>query len=149
MIYVGYQGIGKSSIGGIKKYIDLESGNFWIDGKRDENWYKIYVNIAENLNSQCYDVLLSSHKVVRDELKERNIPFTCVYPGLNLKDQWIDRLLTRYNITLKEKDYKALCNAIKEYIPNITDLSQEENTIEINSMNYELSELLEGTYVER
>ena len=149
MIYVGYQGIGKSSIGGTNKYIDLESGNFWIDGKRDENWYKIYVNIAENLNSQGYDVLLSSHTVVRDELKERNIPFTCVYPGLNLKDQWIDRLLTRYNITLKEKDYKALCNAIKEYIPNITDLSQEENTIEINSMNYELSQLLEGTYVER
>lgn len=149
MIYVGYQGIGKSSIGGQNKYIDLESGNFWIDGKRDENWYKIYVNIAENLNNQGYDVLLSSHKVVRDELKERNIPFTCVYPGLNLRDQWIERLLTRYNITLKEKDYKALCNAIKEYYSNITDLSQEENTIYIESMDYELTELLEGRYVER
>lgn len=149
MIYVGYQGIGKSSIGGTNKYIDLESGNFWIDGKRDENWYKIYVNIAENLNDQGYDVLLSSHAVVRDELKERNIPFTCVYPRLNLRDQWIERLLHRYNITLQEKDYKALCNAIKEYDSNITDLSQEENTIEINSMDYELTELLEGRYVEQ
>lgn len=149
MIYVGYQGIGKSSIGGQKKYIDLESSNFWIDGKRDENWYKIYVNIAENLNNQGYDVLLSSHIVVRDELKERNIPFTCIYPGLNLRDQWIERLLYRYNATLKEKDYKALCNAIKEYGSNITDLSQEKNTIKIDSMDYELSELLEGRYVEQ
>ena len=51
MIVVGYQGIGKSSIGGKHNCIDLESSNFYIDGKRDNDWYKIYCNgetIAED-----------------------------------------------------------------------------------------------------
>ena len=35
MIVIGYQGIGKSSLAGRDhKYVDLESGNFWVDGKR-------------------------------------------------------------------------------------------------------------------
>ena len=41
MIYVGYQGIGKSSIAGKHNCIDLESGNFWDNGVRADNWYKI------------------------------------------------------------------------------------------------------------
>ena len=66
MIYVGYQGIGKSSIAGKNKCIDLESGNFWVDGKRDENWYIIYCNIAQHLSEQGYNVFLSSHKLLID-----------------------------------------------------------------------------------
>lgn len=37
MIIIGYQGIGKSTLAkNSLKYIDLESGNFWINGERDE-----------------------------------------------------------------------------------------------------------------
>ena len=45
LIVIGYQGIGKSSIGGKYNCIDLESSNFYIDDKRDNDWYKIYCNI--------------------------------------------------------------------------------------------------------
>lgn len=56
MIFIGYQGIGKSTLAGYNRYIDLESGNFWINGKRDENWYIPYCNIAEHLSEQGYRV---------------------------------------------------------------------------------------------
>ena len=85
MIYVGYQGIGKSSISGKNNCIDLESGNFWVDGKRIDDWYKIYVNIAEHLSNQGYKVFMSSHKVVREELNKRKIEFKVIMPSIFLK----------------------------------------------------------------
>ena len=72
MIFVGYQGIGKSSISG-NGNIDLESGNFWVNLTRYCDWYKVYCNIAKSLSEQGYNVFLSSHKVVRDELKKKKI----------------------------------------------------------------------------
>ena len=53
MIYVGYQGIGKSSLGGTDKYIDLESSNF----KHEDDWYKTYCDVAISLSKQGYDVV--------------------------------------------------------------------------------------------
>lgn len=147
MIFVGYQGIGKSSIAGLDRYIDLESSNFWVDGGRDENWYKIYTSIANHLSKQGYNVLTSSHKVIRDYMKEQNIPFVAVYPSLELKQEWIKRLDKRCKETGLNKDYKALKNAETMYEENITDLSQEPNTLEITSTAYNLKTLLD-TYME-
>ena len=69
MIIIGYQGIGKSTLANCNlNYVDLESSNFYIDGKRADDWYKPYCKIAEHLSQQGYYVFVSSHKVVRDEL---------------------------------------------------------------------------------
>ena len=54
MIVIGYQGIGKSTLAGRDhKFIDLESGNFWVDGKRADDWYKPYCQIAEHLSKKA------------------------------------------------------------------------------------------------
>ena len=142
MIYVGYQGIGKSSISGKNNCIDLESGNFWIDNKRTDEWYKIYCNIAEHLSKQGYDVFMSSHKIIREELNKRNIKFITIFPSLNLKDEWIKRLENRYNLTKSNKDYKALMNAKEMYNENIKDLMQEKNIIIINEIEYDLLKII-------
>jgi ABC-type cobalamin/Fe3+-siderophores transport system ATPase subunit len=82
MIVVGYQGIGKSSMAkNNADVIDLESGNFWVDGKRIDDWYKIYANIAKHLSDQGKIVFTSSHKVFRDYLNEKGIEFTVVFPS--------------------------------------------------------------------
>ena len=82
MIIIGYQGIGKSTLAkNSLKYIDLESGNFWINGERDEQWYKPYCNIANHLSAQGYTVFTSSHKEVREELKNSN-EIVKIYIGL-------------------------------------------------------------------
>ena len=59
MIISGYQGIGKSSLAGKNNCIDLESGNFWVDGKRADDWYKQYCQIANHLTEQGYRVFFS------------------------------------------------------------------------------------------
>lgn len=142
MIYVDYQGIGKSSISGKNNCIDLESGNFWVDGNRADYWYKIYVNIAEHLSNQGYKVFMSSHKVVREELNRRKIEFKVIMPSIFLKEQWIKRLQQRYDKSQLEKDYKALMNAKECYEENIEDLLQENHIIQIQDINYDLNDLI-------
>lgn len=144
MIYVGYQGIGKSSIAGKNNCIDLESGNFWVDGERIDNWYKIYCNIAEHLSNQGYKVFMSSHKIVREELINRGIEFTVICPSLTLKEQWINRLKARFDRTRNTKDFKALKNAEEMYEENIKDLTSEKNTIVITTIDYDLLDRLNG-----
>lgn len=142
MIYVGYQGIGKSSISGKNNFIDLESSNFWVDDKRVDDWYKMYVNIAEHLSNQGYKVFMSSHKVIREELTNRGIEFTVICPSLKLKEQWINRLQERFNKTRSTKDFKALKNAEEMYEENIKDLTSEKNTIIITTIDYDLNDLI-------
>ena len=144
MIYVGYQGIGKSSISGKNNCIDLESGNFWVDDKRVDDWYKIYVNIAEHLSNQGYKVFMSSHKVVREELNKRKIEFKVIMPSIFLKEQWIKRLQKRYDKSHLKKDYKALMNAKECYEENIKDLLQENYIIQIQDINYDLNDLIKS-----
>ena len=141
MIVIGYQGIGKSSLAGRDhKYIDLESGNFWVDGKRASDWYKPYCQIAEHLSKQGYVVFTSSHEVVREQLKNSREVVVLCYPSPKLKNLWIDKLERRYEETGLEKDYKALMNAKDRFDENIRELSESNFTfkIELSSTEYDL-----------
>ena len=145
MIIIGYQGIGKSTLANKNiKYIDLESSNFFIDGKRQENWFIIYCNIANHLSEQGKNVFVSSHEVVRESLKYSKEKVVVVYPSLKLKEQWLEKLQERYNITQLEKDYKALMNAKDRYEENIKELQNNDFTkIEIKDINYDLERILQ------
>lgn len=145
MIIIGYQGIGKSTLAKDSlKYIDLESGNFWVNGERDEQWYKPYCNIANHLSAQGYTVFTSSHKEVREELKNSSEVVKIAFPALELKTDWLIRLTNRYNESMLEKDYKALINASLYYEDNIEDLMNEPfDKIIINNIDYNLEELIE------
>ncbi len=144
-IVVGYQGIGKSSLAGVGNgYIDLESGNFWVDGQRNKDWYIIYCNIANHLAQQGYTVFTSSHEVVRKQLYNYDVEKIIVYPSIELKDKWIEKLQARYDKTKTDKDYKALMNAVDRYEDNIRELMNEHNFdhVVITDMNYILYNLL-------
>ena len=146
MIIVGYQGIGKSTLAGRDhKYIDLESGNFWIDGERADDWYKPYCKIAEHLSEQGYIVFVSSHEVVRQYLVENSRELVVlVYPSALLKSAWIDKLEQRYAKSGLEKDYKALMNIKYSYIENIRELQESciEYKLEIDELSYDLESML-------
>ena len=142
MIVIGYQGIGKSSLSKIFS-IDLESGNFWVDGRRDENWYIPYCNIANDISSQGYIVCTSSHKPVRDYLKNSKERVVVVFPALELKEQWVERLKKRYEESGLEKDYKAMMNAVDRYDDNIKELMAEPfDKLIIKNMNYNLTDMI-------
>lgn len=147
-IISGYQGIGKSSLANTDiQFVDLESGNFWVDGKRPEDWYKAYCNIAVSLAEQGYNVFVSSHSVVREYLSKISGSiklFTC-FPAKTLKEPWIERLRERYAESGLDKDYKAWKNAVYEYDANISDLSTSSkfSPIEIYTMMYSLKHIIE------
>lgn len=144
-IVVGYQGIGKSSLAGVGNgYIDLESGNFWVDGQRNKDWYIIYCNIANHLAQQGYIVFTSSHEAVRKQLLTYNVRRVVVYPSIEIKSQWIDKLQQRYDNSRLEKDYKALMNAVDRYEDNIKELMSEDGFehVVIDDMTYILYNLL-------
>lgn len=145
MIVIGYQGIGKSTLAGRNnRFIDLESGNFWVDGKRADDWYKPYCQIAEHLSQQGYVVFTSSHQVVRDQLRGSTETVILAYPSIGLKDFWIKKLEQRYQKTGLEKDYKALMNAKDRFEENIRELSEDKmfSHMTLGSMDYDLEAAL-------
>ena len=148
MIIIGYQGVGKSTLSANSlKYIDLESGCFWADGTRPDDWYKYYCQIAEHLSNQGYIVFVSSHDVVRkwfiNTSAVLNINKVIVaYPSLALKDAWIKKLQTRYECSKLDKDYKAWMNAVDRYEENIKEISDDgdklSGKLELTSIDYDL-----------
>ena len=146
MIIIGYQGIGKSTLAGRDiSYIDLESGNFWVDGTRADDWYKPYCNIAEHLSQQGYAVFTSCHAVVRERLKDSSETVVVIYPSIDIKDQWMERLWTRYQRTGLDKDYKAYMNAKNLYDESIRDLDScgVPNKIVLRGIDYDLDSIIE------
>lgn len=151
MIVIGYQGIGKSTTARHfhgKRFIDLESSSFWVDGKRDPEWYIPYCQIALDLSSQGFIVFISSHKEVRtwfiNNVTREEI-YTCS-PDIKLKDIWIEKLEKRYNANKTEKNLKALLNAKSCFTENVLDIQKDgeklDGNIIINSTHYNLKKLI-------
>jgi len=127
LVVVGYQGIGKSYIGGIDRCVDLESGSFYVGEERDENWYIPYCQTALQIANQGYTVLTSSHKVVYEFFASAPLPenvgkVVVFCPQVIHKDEWIARLQDRYDRTGLFKDWKALENAKDRFEENIVEL---------------------------
>lgn len=129
MIYVGYPCVGKSSIAGKSNFIDLESSLFNVNS---ENWFLAYVTLAEFLSAQGFNVLLSSHKEVREELKRRNLKYICIFPDLSLYDIWFDRCAKRFKNNPIEKNLAAMDRVARFYDKDISDLMLEENIFPIS-----------------
>lgn len=140
MIYIGYPGIGKTTLGGKNQFIDLESSLFHEGTNPNSlNWIERYCKVADDLSQQGYDVFMSSHKQVRQYLSTNKIPYICIFPSLKLKEQWINHLSQR---TPSIKNKKALDRALTHYEEDIKDLLNEPYIIVLHSLNYDLEELI-------
>lgn len=141
MIIIGYQGIGKSSIARVNPFtsIDLESSWTKIDGQRPDEWAQIYCQIAEGLSRAGYNVFVSSHKVVQDILAKSSEHVLAVFPSLDIKDEWLERLRLRWEVTGDDKNLRAWKGAEAGYDDEIRVLmdSPFEKYI-IGDMNYRL-----------
>ena len=145
MIIIGYQGIGKSTLSKADtRCIDLESGNFWVDGKRADDWYKPYCQIANHLSEQGYTVFVSSHEVVKKELEKSKELVCIIHPSIKLENVWVYKLAKRYAMTKLDKDRKAYLNAKDRYKDNITELMNSPFVLyEIENMNYNLNDIIQ------
>lgn len=154
-IYICYQGVGKSStVNECDFFIDLESSNFKDEnGYRTDDWYVYYVNVAFDLASQGHSVFISSRDVVRKRvsyMKDEyypNIDIYVVYPSVELKYEWIERLENRYNENPTKKNKVAYLNAKDRFFENIVEMEKDADDfgfdkVEINTCKYKLIDIL-------
>lgn len=150
MIVIGYQGIGKSTLSGGNNCVDLESTNFYVDGKKPDDWFVMYGNIALDLSRQGFVVFTSSHMPVREYIGTHNATGQKVwicYPSPSLRDEWTNRLLVRYIHDMSEKNKRAWLNALDRYTDNIGEMIADADKygfgrLEITSMDYSLLDLV-------
>ena len=150
LLVIGYPGIGKSTVvkSSSAKIIDFESSLFYINDKRQPDWYKVYAKQATELAKQGCVVLVSSHKTVRNELAKyipnSNFDIVTIAPAYHLEKEWTSKLQDRYKADSTSKNFAAYMNAIEFYHENITDMASDSrfSHIFINSMDYKLGEIL-------
>jgi hypothetical protein len=128
IIICGFAGIGKSYFAKRTRSVDLESTPF------NKNW-EIYSNVAIHMSNNGYNVLLSCHKEIRDMLRSKEIKFITVMPDVNLKEEYIQRYMDRFNtiefIKLMTENFEKFITEIKENEKNIVILKSNEYLIDV------------------
>lgn len=156
-IVFGYPGIGKSSIARLdKNYVDLESSVFKVDGERDPNWFKVYVNMALHIADQNRIVLMSTHPWTRDYLYDKyeediglknDIPAMIVYPDISLKEDWIYKCSSRYEEEPSPKNLTALKKVENDFEKDIIGLESDNRFMHLvlKNISYRLDNEIEDT----
>lgn len=143
MIIIGYPGVGKTSLAGrYRQYIDLESSHFNdAFGTKPDGWFIPYCKVAEDLSKQGYRVFVSCHKEVQEYLHDCSNEYVIVlYPAIELKEQWLDRVKGRFENDPSMKNKKAMENVEKYWDIQINSLSNSpfKHKLMLCDMNYTL-----------
>lgn len=100
-IISGYPGIGKTYLtqNSSLKVTDSDSSSFsWIEpGVRHPDFPQNYINHIKKAINEFDIVVVSSHKVVRDTLRENGLDFVVFYPSIESKEIYIERYKQRGN----------------------------------------------------
>ena len=155
MIIIGYPGIGKTTFcetyfpsmddrfngKEINGYIDLESS--WIS-KSIVHWEETYCRIAIGLSKQGFVVFVSAHENVQNILEKSDEEVVvAIYPGLELKEQWIERLQKRYDADPTGKNELALLTVKANYDRHIKKLMNRKfYKYELSNMDYSLFKII-------
>lgn len=145
MIITGFAGIGKSSVTKtIPNIIDLESTPF------EKDWDR-YVKVAKHMDKQGHVVLISCHKELREKLREEKIPYLCVMPEKDLKDEYLKRYKERGNDKEFIKSLKDNWDNYTKPLPNefVFRLKSEEYLYDIIWALPVLQEELDKYYKEK
>lgn len=125
LIISGFPGVGKTSLcskSSELKVLDSDSSSFsWADKskqKRSPNWPQNYIDHIQDQIIKNDLILVSSHKEVRSELVNTDIPFVLVYPSLEMKEEYIQRYINRGNedafVKLLEANYDKWITELME-----------------------------------
>ena len=155
MIIIGYPGVGKTSLAGrYNQYIDLESSHFNdVFEEKPSGWFIPYCRIAEDLSKQGYRVFVSCHKEVQEYFSKSDEYVMVLYPAIELKEQWLDRVKRRFDNDTSTKNKKAMENVEKYWDTQINSLNNSpfEHKLVLKDMNYildnEIDNFLLGKYM--
>lgn len=140
MIIIGYPGVGKTSLAGrYNQYIDLESSHFNdAFGEKPSGWFIPYCKVAEDLSKYGYRVFVSCHKEVQEYFSKSDEYVMVLYPAIELKEQWLDRVRRRFDNDTSTKNKKAIENVEKYWDIQINSLNNSpfEHKLVLKDMNY-------------
>ncbi len=98
-----------------KKVLDSDSSKF-----DKAHFPQNYIEHIKSNIGKVDIIMVSSHKEVRDALVENEIPFTLVYPSIEIKDEYIKRYIDRGNtgsfVELLNKNWELWLNELEEQI---------------------------------
>ena len=127
--------------------LDSDSSKFsWVyengvkTDKRNPNFITDYMDhIKENIGKvDC--IFVSSHKEVREALRDNKIKYFMVYPELSMKEEMLQRMKDRGNdknfISMMEKNYEKF----------ITEIEEETATMLVNVREEQKETHIEGTH---
>lgn len=151
-IISAFPGIGKTTLVQTNKnYIDLESSDYkWIDIDKtlsieerkgtaktiNPDFPENYIKKIIELTNMVFSILISSHKEVREALQVQGIKYTIVLPSLDMKEEMINRYLSRGN-------QESFVNLLKtNYEKFVEDLSMDTNEKIVLKSGQYLSDLV-------
>ena len=151
-IISAFPGIGKTTLVQTNKnYIDLESSDYkWIDIDKtlpieerkgtaktiNPDFPNNYIKKINELTGMGFNVLISSHKEVREALQAQGIEYTIILPSLDMKEEMISRYLSRGN-------QESFVNLLKtNYEKFVGDLSIDPNEKVVLKSGQYLSDLV-------
>lgn len=144
IIICGFPGVGKTACEKYARVLDAESSAYShiIDPvemtcRKNDEFPTNYIDMVESeMKSDRWDIiLLSSHKVVRDELKRRNIKFVAVCPQVDCLPDYLGRYLKRGS------DYDFMVDIANKWSRYISDMADEELCITLEKGQY-ISDIL-------
>lgn len=100
VVISGFPGVGKSYLFNTNEkmtILDSDSSMFsWIEeGVRHPDFPNNYMeHIKENIG-KVDNIFVSSHDIVREALRDNNIPYLLVYPSGELKEEYVERYKDR------------------------------------------------------
>lgn len=144
IVICGFSGIGKSyAAKEFNEVLDLESSVFshiWDEGKdmgKNPDFPKNYVDAIEGYLKEPYGrlyILVSCHKEVREELRNRGIDYIIVRPSCDNENEYIKRWLRRgsdiqFIKKMDERWMEMISSCNKDPMPSIVLDSEYHETL--------------------
>lgn len=121
MIICGFPGIGKSTLAKRSGWVDLESTPFERDWER-------YAKVAEHMDENGYNVMVSTHKELISMLCTMGVDHTIVIPAREDRGEYIRRYIVRGN---SEEFIGLLDDNFEKWINDIISHSNVFSTLVI------------------
>ena len=139
MIFVGYYGVGESVC---RESSTINLDNSYFSQVADLNWSDRYVDLAVDLSSHGFNVILSPQEQVQASLNKKRITYFTISPAVTLQDFWTTKLNEQFEASQLKRDYDTYVTCSKSYLDDVRRLQHHHHKIIIYEKVYNLGDII-------